>query len=705
MIKKWVVKLWYLTFIIGLICYGMEQPTKGLFLLGLLWISFLGIDYFFEDSPLNLITKSILTLAIIYRSGQYSSLINPRWLQEVFLQLQGDITHFYYGRLQRMVALPIVTIALLNYAFQQIKFFQRVGKTFIVLLLFGGSSALLGLHLYTGYSTLNPLLLFIFLGMTLLFIENMESSALYKNNFKLPIAVMIVFLIVLNTIWSFERTIEVAQGLEEIKTFFTGGYSPVGENGEEGDNVERARVKRTGYSSNDKILGGPIVPSYQPALRVKTEKPVYLRGESSSFYTGRGWHRDILSYSSYHLSTIPVKKYPGVDYQEVTIEVEVLNNSYNVIFAGLNTKEVILPGKNSVMLINDSDILINGSIGRGDTYQVVMDYPTFSPDLLRQGGDYSDDFPLEKYTNLPFYFPSKIVNLAQELTKEYDNNYDKVIALKNYLLRGGFKYNLNVPYPPGDMDFVEHFLEIKEGYCVHFSTAFVMMARSLGIPARWVKGFAPGTPQGGGYYLVTDENAHAWAEVYFPNAGWVPFEVTPGFSSTGTGNGERRSEDDIDAGERDETPIENQPDLDKGENGVGKEEPDNNESEKTRNNLFWFFLGIGTLISFPLVIKHKESKLSTKEKVVRLYNKILSNFKLVGWGKGKGETPKEYVEKLKRKGKISTKVLDILTNEFQSVYYGNNNFENREYINLQKQGKEYSLIKLLSAKWKNRSNG
>src|SRR5690606_12086850 len=42
-------------------------------------------------------------------------------------------------------------------------------------------------------------------------------------------------------------------------------------------------------------------------------------------------------------------------------------------------------------------------------------------------------------------------------------------------------------------DFVDSFLfEIQEGYCDYYSTAMVVMARTLGLPARWVKGYVPG---------------------------------------------------------------------------------------------------------------------------------------------------------------------------------------------------------------------
>lgn len=78
--------------------------------------------------------------------------------------------------------------------------------------------------------------------------------------------------------------------------------------------------------------------------------------------------------------------------------------------------------------------------------------------------------------------------------------------------------------------FLDYFLlKSRKGYCMHYATAFVLMARELGVPCRYVQG----------YYIQNDPTAditikqsyaHAWPEAYFDNFGWVAFEPTPGYS-------------------------------------------------------------------------------------------------------------------------------------------------------------------------------
>ena len=74
--------------------------------------------------------------------------------------------------------------------------------------------------------------------------------------------------------------------------------------------------------------------------------------------------------------------------------------------------------------------------------------------------------------------------------------YAKAVAIEQYLSHT-YPYSLEKPTNPSrNEDFVSHFLFVdRTGYCDHFSTAMVVMLRSVGVPARWVKGFAPGTLQ------------------------------------------------------------------------------------------------------------------------------------------------------------------------------------------------------------------
>jgi transglutaminase-like putative cysteine protease len=68
----------------------------------------------------------------------------------------------------------------------------------------------------------------------------------------------------------------------------------------------------------------------------------------------------------------------------------------------------------------------------------------------------------------------------------------------------------------------------KKGYCTHYATAFVLIARSLGCPARYVQGYCFTTAENGTTNVISG-TAHAWPEVYFPGKGWISFEPTPGF--------------------------------------------------------------------------------------------------------------------------------------------------------------------------------
>ena len=94
-------------------------------------------------------------------------------------------------------------------------------------------------------------------------------------------------------------------------------------------------------------------------------------------------------------------------------------------------------------------------------------------------------------------------------------------------------YQLNVSRQPTNFDFAVYFLtESKAGYCVHFATAAATMCRALGIPARYASGYRATVSEVGTITDVTDEDTHAWAEIYLSGFGWLPLEATPGFGES-----------------------------------------------------------------------------------------------------------------------------------------------------------------------------
>lgn len=103
-------------------------------------------------------------------------------------------------------------------------------------------------------------------------------------------------------------------------------------------------------------------------------------------------------------------------------------------------------------------------------------------------------------------------------------------------------YTLSPGKTPSNRDFVNYFLiENQKGYCIHYATSGVILARMAGIPARYATGyvivaddFNDSSLNSDGSYTVnvTDNRSHAWAEVYLDGFGWVPFEFTAGYSSS-----------------------------------------------------------------------------------------------------------------------------------------------------------------------------
>ncbi len=146
------------------------------------------------------------------------------------------------------------------------------------------------------------------------------------------------------------------------------------------------------------------------------------------------------------------------------------------------------------------------------------------PDALRAAP--SRRAPASRYyLQLPALSP-RVFELADSLTAGVDTRYDHVRAVEAWLR--GFAYTRELPATAREAT-LEHFLfERQAGHCEYFSTAMAVLLRAVGIPARNVNGFLGGEWNGVGDYLaVTQNQAHSWVEVWFPDHGWIAFDPTP----------------------------------------------------------------------------------------------------------------------------------------------------------------------------------
>ncbi|WP_415814015.1 transglutaminaseTgpA domain-containing protein, partial [Deinococcus marmoris] len=104
---------------------------------------------------------------------------------------------------------------------------------------------------------------------------------------------------------------------------------------------------------------------------------------------------------------------------------------------------------------------------------------------------------------------------------------ERIEAGLDYLRRGSFSYTLSPPLLPAQ-DRVDAFLfGTKQGFCEHYAQSFVFLMRAAGLPARIVGGYLGGEVNpDGGYLIVRQQDAHAWAEVWVAGQGWQRVDPT-----------------------------------------------------------------------------------------------------------------------------------------------------------------------------------
>ncbi len=131
------------------------------------------------------------------------------------------------------------------------------------------------------------------------------------------------------------------------------------------------------------------------------------------------------------------------------------------------------------------------------------------------------------YLDLPDRGNLQARALAGVLKNQSNTASELVDAVLGYFSDQTFYYTLTPP-APAPIDTVDDFLfSSRKGYCEHYASAFVFLMRAAGIPARVVGGYYGGEINPLGDFLVLrQKDAHAWAEVFMEDKGWVRVDPT-----------------------------------------------------------------------------------------------------------------------------------------------------------------------------------
>lgn len=277
-------------------------------------------------------------------------------------------------------------------------------------------------------------------------------------------------------------------------------------------------------------------------LRVSGAAGSYLRGMAYDTYDGKVWSMqrpkktekcvaNLFNAIDVHTSLQLLSR--KIRYKSLTQVIYVEEDSSNLVVCANIPFHIYFPASELEVDTYDG-IRSPAGMLKDMVYTVVSHVPIYDESILRSlptGLKIPPKATVSKY--IPFYLqlPKQLSPEVAELAAKVAGTGNDWVRADNICkyLRRNYKYDLQIAPTPPEMDSVSDFLfHKKRGYCEHFASAMVIMARTQGLPARLVTGYMPGQYNPfTGFWEVRLNDAHSWAEVLIPSVGWVPFDATP----------------------------------------------------------------------------------------------------------------------------------------------------------------------------------
>jgi transglutaminase-like putative cysteine protease len=276
-------------------------------------------------------------------------------------------------------------------------------------------------------------------------------------------------------------------------------------------------------------------------FHVRSSRPDYWRVAALDEYTGEGGGQWTLDAAGSGKVEVGLGSSPrGTDVGPS----EVVHQAYEIGALGERWlpaayRPVSITLDDTLVVVSSSTLVTSDASVSGLHYEVDSALgPTESEITTAQQLATSAHVPaaLHEFERLPADFPRVVVDLANDIVTRAGATtpYAKAAALRDYFRSGNFTYDTSVDLGD-DANAIVAFLRVRRGFCVQFASAYAVMARAVGLPARLAVGYTPGV-KSGSTYTVGSHDAHAWPEVWLAGLGWTHlFDPTPAATTTSSG--------------------------------------------------------------------------------------------------------------------------------------------------------------------------
>lgn len=243
--------------------------------------------------------------------------------------------------------------------------------------------------------------------------------------------------------------------------------------------------------------------------------PTYWRSRILTSYTSRSWEAKATL-----TNERPLDLPAGIEVDLIVQDITDYNPRRRIIYGLPQIVGVNIPAFSERH--NDGSLLAITADEKPANYRVFSRLADAT--LVTTRPDEQPDF--SPYLQLPSNLPPRVLDLARTITRDARTNEEIGLALEKYLRELPYTYEVAPLSTNGDA--VDQFLfDMRQGYCTYYASAFAVLARSLGVPARLAIGYSSGVYDPDSQtYTVYEGDAHAWPELYISGR-WVVFEPTP----------------------------------------------------------------------------------------------------------------------------------------------------------------------------------